>query len=209
MKNDRKQTVIAYIDGFNFYFGLKDKKWKIFYWLDICKFIEKNLKPHQELLEVNYFSAIPKDQDKADRQDKLFQANKLNPKFKLHLGKYLRKEKKCYKCGRINYTFEEKETDVRIATTMLYDSFKNRSDIILLVSADSDLKPPIEIIKEINPKQKIFVFFPPNRLSNDLKNICNLSKRLDSSFSVFAESVLSEQIETEDGYIIKRPDSWK
>lgn len=92
---------------------------------------------------------------------------------------------------------------------MLYNSFKNRSDIILLVSADSDLKPPIEIIKEINPKQKIFVFFPPNRLSNDLKNICSLSKRLDSSFSVFAESVLSEQIETEDGYIIKRPDSWK
>ena len=149
MENDEKQTVIAYIDGFNFYFGLREKRWRNFYWLDICKFIERNLRPYQELLEVNYFTAIPLDQGKADRQDQLFQANKLNHKFRLHLGKYLKKDKKCHNCGYINHTYEEKETDVRIATSMLYDSFRNKSDIILLVSADSDLIPPIEIIKEI------------------------------------------------------------
>lgn len=33
-----KQRVIVYIDGFNFYYGLKkDARWKKYYWLDIVK----------------------------------------------------------------------------------------------------------------------------------------------------------------------------
>lgn len=88
---DRKQKLIFYIDGFNFYFGLKEKKWKKFYWLDVVEFCSKFLRKHQELIEVKYFSAIPKDIVKHDRQDLFFSANKLNPKFKLILGKYLGK----------------------------------------------------------------------------------------------------------------------
>ncbi|MGI6573549.1 MAG: NYN domain-containing protein [Fermentimonas sp.] len=156
----RKQKVIAYIDGFNFYYGLKSRNWKNFYWLDMVKFIENNLRRHQELLEVHYFSAIPNDRGKASCQDKLFQANKLNPKFILHLGKYLPKALTCYNCQRTIHTFEEKETDVRIASLMLYDCFVNKSDVVILVSADSDLIPPIEIMRQINPRLKIIVFFP-------------------------------------------------
>lgn len=33
-----KQKVIVYVDGFNFYYGLKSKKWKPYYWLDFVKF---------------------------------------------------------------------------------------------------------------------------------------------------------------------------
>ena len=29
------ERVIAYIDGYNLYYGLRDKRWKWFYWLDI------------------------------------------------------------------------------------------------------------------------------------------------------------------------------
>ena len=38
---EQKQRVIVYIDGFNFYFGLKSNaKWKKYYWLDIVKLFE-------------------------------------------------------------------------------------------------------------------------------------------------------------------------
>lgn len=73
--SENKQDVIAYIDGFNFYFGLKSKKWRNYYWLDLVKFVESFLKPHQELVAVKYFSAIQKNAGKADRQDLFFQAN--------------------------------------------------------------------------------------------------------------------------------------
>ena len=29
------RRLIAYIDGFNLYFGLKEKGWKRYYWLDM------------------------------------------------------------------------------------------------------------------------------------------------------------------------------
>ena len=28
--------VVAYVDGFNLYFGLRSKGWKKYYWLDLC-----------------------------------------------------------------------------------------------------------------------------------------------------------------------------
>jgi hypothetical protein len=61
----RKQKVIVYVDGFNFYYGLKSKGWKKYYWLDMVKFAKKLLRPHQELVEISYFSAKPNDPKKS------------------------------------------------------------------------------------------------------------------------------------------------
>ena len=132
-----KQRVIFYVDGFNFYFGLKDKKWKKFYWLDMVKFCSSFVKPHQELIEVNYFSAIPKDSGKHERQDLFFRANFQQEKFRLHLGKYLSKKQKCNACGVKHKVHEEKETDVRIATQMIKDVVQDRCDISILISLPS------------------------------------------------------------------------
>lgn len=204
-----KPRVIVYVDGFNFYYGLKSKKWKKFYWLDIVGFFSSFLKPYQELVEVNYFSARPSDPGQHDRQDKLFVANSLNPKFHLYLGKYLKKEIKCINCGNTIHTFEEKETDVRIATHMISDVYNNKCDITIIVSADSDLIPPIELIKEINPNHKIFVYFPPNRHSFNLKALCNGSKDLSGASSNFSKFILPEKIELPSGYILTQPTNWK
>ena len=79
-----KQRVIVYIDGFNFYYGLKDSRWKQYYWLDVVKLFEKFMRPDQELVAVKYFSARPtNDPGKNTRQYAFFQANKENPKFQL------------------------------------------------------------------------------------------------------------------------------
>ena len=104
-----KQKVIVYIDGFNFYYGLKrNLRWRRYYWLDIVKFFEMFMKPGQELVSLKYFSAKPDNIDKALRQNAFFQANKENPKFRLILGKYLRKSIRCYNCGYMIQTYEEK-----------------------------------------------------------------------------------------------------
>ena len=117
-----KKRVIVYVDGYNFYYGLKHggSKWKRLYWLDVVKFFERMMLPDQELIEVNYYSARPVDDPQAYyNQDKLFHANELNPKFKLHLGLYKKKKIKCQNCGFKIKTYEEKESDVRVATGML------------------------------------------------------------------------------------------
>ena len=64
-----KQRVMAYIDGFNLYFGLRSKGWQRYYWLDVVKLAESVLEPGSELAGVKYFTApIASPEDKRKRQ---------------------------------------------------------------------------------------------------------------------------------------------
>jgi hypothetical protein len=51
------KRVIAYVDGFNLYFGLRAKGWKRFYWLNIQKVGQHLLRPEQTLAATKYFTA--------------------------------------------------------------------------------------------------------------------------------------------------------
>ncbi len=201
------KRVNVYVDGFNLYYGLKSKKWKKYYWIDIVRFFEQFIKPNQVLEQVYYFTAVPKNTIKKDRQDLFFSANKLNPKFKLIFGKYL--EKTVRYCGQEFKTYEEKQTDVNIAVEMIRNVVFNKCDISILVSADSDLLPPINLLRELSPEHKIFVFFPPNRYSTDLANHCDNSINLLRYEQRFKKAIMEEEIQLPNGYIIKKPSTWK
>lgn len=68
-----KQRVIVYVDGFNFYYGLRSRRqWKRYYWIDIVKLFTQFLKPNQELVCVRYFSARPTNIDKSRNQNAFF-----------------------------------------------------------------------------------------------------------------------------------------
>ena len=162
-----EQKVIAYFDGFNYYESLRAKKWKHYYWQDMVKFVESFMREHQQLENVRYFSAIQKDPDKAKRQDLFFQANKQNPKFTLTLGEFKKRIKwrsiRCDSCqvkkGYSIKFWEEKKSDVALASYMIRDVAMERCDASFMFCADSDLTPAIDVIMEINPNHKIIVFF--------------------------------------------------
>lgn len=113
---------------------------------------------------MKYFSARVEDDGKSLRQNAFFQANQLNPKFKLILGKYLHKNFKCKQCGFLNDTYEEKESDVRIATQIVADAFRKNCDISIVVSADSDMIPAMELAME--EQHPVFAYFPPFQRSS-------------------------------------------
>lgn len=206
MNNPKR--VIFYIDGFNFYYGLKTKGWRKYYWLDCVSFFEKFLKPYQQLVELNYFSAKPKGSDKSQRQETFFSSNKVNSKFQLHLGKFLKKKVTCNVCGNVRNTFEEKQTDVDIAVKMIGDVVFDKCDISILVSADSDLIPPINFIKEFNPSHKIFVYFPHNRFSFELKNKALRVVKLENHENKFSSSLLPDPVTLQNGTILNKPNTW-
>jgi uncharacterized LabA/DUF88 family protein len=201
------QRVNIYVDGFNFYYGLRSKKWKKYYWLDIVVFFEKFMKPNQELYNVFYCTAVQKDIQKKNRQDLFFSANKLNPKFKLIFGKFLKKEVSFG--GNKYFTFEEKQTDVNIAVQLIRNVVLDKCDISIIVSADSDLVPPIEFIRELNPEHKIFCYFPPKRHSTDLTHKSDAVINLEKYEQRFKNSILPEKIELKNGYIVEIPEKWK
>ena len=204
------QKVIVYVDGFNFYYGLKkNHKWRRFYWLDVVKFFELFMKPDQELVRVKYFSAKPDNIEKALRQNAFFQANKENPKFQLMLGKYLRKNIRCYNCGYQIQTYEEKESDVRLATQIVNDANNHNCDVAIVVSADSDTIPAVELA--LKAGTKVFVYFPPFHYSNSLSNISTSRViNLERYESRFRHCILPDTVHLSlSNFDLTIPEKWK
>lgn len=221
------KKVVFYIDGFNFYYGLKiaaekidgkpdSNRWKKFYWLDLVKFCSYFLKDDEQLLYVRYFTARPINVGKRERQNKLMVVNKaINyDLLKIIYGKYSDKEVKCgADCKKIFLLPEEKQTDVNIASAMLEDYFTGICDKTVLISADSDLLPPLRVIHQMNKRRggshMISNLFPPGKYSSDMYNCTFNSPKLLSGYrSAFNSALLPEKVKLKDG-IIEIPIRWK
>lgn len=211
------QKVIAYFDGHNYYEGLRKKGWRKYYWQDLVKFVEFFLRPHQELEQVRYFSAIQKNVEKAKRQDKFFQANKTNPRFNLILGEFKQRTKwrnvECNgrKVGREIKFWEEKKSDVALASYIIRDVVLNKCDIIFLFSADSDITPALDVVQEITNSVrsiKMIVFFPPGNFSLDLGQKANKVFKLENHKYKFEHSQFPDEVTLSDGFVIERPGKW-
>jgi hypothetical protein len=202
------ERVIAYIDGFNLYFGLKDKGWKQLYWLDVALLAENLLKPGQRLVAVKYFTArISGPPSKQHRQNMFLEATTELGKCNIYYGQYFHVPRECPKCKCKYQVPEEKMTDVNIAVEMMADAQRDAFDTALLVSADSDLTPPVERIKELHKDKKVVAAFPPKRSSKRLASMVDANFRIGRG--KLSKSLLPESITKNDGVIINRPSRWK
>ena len=211
--------ITVYIDGYNFYYGLKRMKaihnyWKKFLWIDFVKLFDHFKLNNQILQKVYYFTTPPINIQKRNRQRILFLANKLinGNRFEIVDGKFYDKELICPACN-FKYTKpEEKRTDVNICAQMMRDCALNNTDVLILVSAASDLVPPLEIIKTDYPDKKIRIFFPPKCFSNDLNNFMNSIKskvvKLQKNEVKFTNSIMPDTV-TKDDVTYTIPPKWK
>ncbi len=63
------QRVVAYIDGFSLYHGLKEAGWRRYYWLNLRTMCQLLLADNQHLENVKYFtSRVRNPEDKRRRQ---------------------------------------------------------------------------------------------------------------------------------------------
>lgn len=155
------KRVMFYIDGFNLYYGaLKGKPYR---WLDIEALCEQYVKPGSELVSVKYFTAKVKDRpDKPDQQPdqrKYLRALKTLPKVEIIYGQFLTRKatrlltnppkRKGDKGLREVWIYEEKGSDVNLASHLLVDGSRARYDLAVVISNDSDLKTPVEIVRQV------------------------------------------------------------
>ena len=211
-----KQTTF-YIDGFNFYYGLKrsmtvDKKWGNAYWIDLVKLCSGFIAPDEKLKKVVYFTAKPLGTSKSSRQQAFLNSNKFvnNNTFEVIKGKYLEKHIECPYCKADISRPEEKKTDVNISIRMISDCIHANTDVVVLVSADTDLIPPLELIKNDFPNIKIRVCFPPSNYSHDIVDTLNNWKikptLMNKSYRRFENAIMPDTI-ANGKYII--PPEWK
>jgi uncharacterized LabA/DUF88 family protein len=202
------ERVIAYVDGFNLYFGLKSKGWRRYYWLNIQMLSQNLLKPNQRLLLTKYFTTrIAGPPDKEKRQSTYIEALETLSEFQIFYGKYQINPRQCSQCGFQDEVPNEKMTDVNIAVEILKDAYQDEFDVALLISADSDLVPPVKTVRELFPNKQVVVASPPGRYSVDLAK--SASKSFFISRRNIAKSLLPEEVVKADGYILRCPLLWK
>lgn len=206
----RPLRVVIYIDGFNLYFGLKQKKWQRYYWLNIRELSLRLLKPNQLLKEVKYFtsrvSSTRKDPDKATRQNEYLEAIETLPHTKIFYGHYQNNSVTCFKCNSTWTAHDEKMTDVNIATELIVDAFRDIFDVAILISGDSDLAPAILSVKKLFKNKQTIICFPPKRVSKHLKKIEARSFTLGRK--LLASSQFPNEVLKPSGHKLKRPSSW-
>ena len=202
------RRVTAYIDGLNLYYGLRDKGWRRYYWLDVRRLIENLLKPGQTLGEVHYFTTRALfGTNKIARQSAYFDALETLQGVSVHYGYYVTKSRRCPNCDTVHQVPEEKMTDVNIAVELLCDAHDDAFDTAMLVSGDGDLAGPVEAVIKRHPQKSVVVAFPPNRRS------VGLSAAASASFVIgrkrISDSQLPDEIAKPDGYILRRPERWR
>ena len=203
--------VISYIDGFNLYFGLRAQNWRKYYWLDLVALSTALLRQNQRLVHCHYFTARIRTNghNAADmrRQSTYLEALETLPGLSIHYGHYLEKQKQCRSCGATWSDYEEKMTDVNIATQLLCDAYEDRFDTALIVSADSDLTTPVRQVRACFPHKRIIIALPPKRRSHELTRAANGYFIINET--AFRRSQLASSITKPDGFTLQRPDHWK
>jgi uncharacterized LabA/DUF88 family protein len=203
----KKERVIAYVDGFNLYFGMKQSGHNDILWLDIQKLILNLLRPNQELLFTKYFtSRIRNDPPKEKRQKAYIEALETLKDCKIFYGQYQSQIEECRKCGHTYPYSNEKMTDVNIAVEILTDAYSDEFDTAFLITGDSDLIPPINAVHNLFKGKRVFVAFPPNRYNVSVNHAAKGSMIIGRK--KLKDSQLEDKIIKEDGYILERPPAW-
>jgi len=170
------ERISIFIDGNNFYFGLKriykkDKNLIDFSFQKFCNLITKG----REIQDIFYYNAPldrTKDLEGYKRQQKFFEKLKKIPKFNLILCKLLKRKIK--ETGKYFYVL--KEDDIHMAGDMIKGAFRNSYDSAILVSGDGDFVPAVKIVQEEGKKVENIYF--KKSASTNLKQHCDKSIRL-------------------------------
>ena len=206
-KIQKKERVIAYIDGFNLYFGMREAGFDQCRWLNVKKLIESLLQPNQELVGVKYYtSRVSNNPDKQKRQSTYLDAL-TSIGVEIFYGNYQDNNLECKRCGNVWKSAKEKMTDVNIATAIIVDAFKEEYDMAMLISGDSDLTPPIREVHSLFKKRRVFVAFPPKRHNSSMAIVAKGSLTIGRKKLVDAQ--FDDEVISKTGYKLKKPTDWK
>jgi len=169
----------VYVDAFNLYYGcLKGTSYR---WLDLGALCRRLL-PKDRVNRIRYFtatvSARPDNPDAPQRQQVYLRALETIPGLSIHYGHYLshvtrmplaRPRPGGARTVEVVKT-EEKGSEVNLATFLLVDAFTRECNVAVVISNDSDLKLPIEVVqRELGLRVGVVNPHPPARRSRALQ----------------------------------------
>ena len=216
---------VVYIDGFNLYYSLLRRT--SLKWLDIVAlFRDHALGSNSQVVQVRYYTApvlarMSDDPQSVQRQRIYLQAlRKMHPDvLKIVEGRisvttpFQRLVKPIAGAPDITrvqvYDFNEKKTDVSLASDLLTGAWTDAFDQAVICSNDTDLEPALVTLRRYHPHLRLGVVAPVKNSDNrhiaaDLKEHADWAKTL--SMVHIANAQLPDRIPASS---LCRPEAWK
>ncbi|MBA2448009.1 MAG: NYN domain-containing protein [Chloroflexi bacterium] len=180
----------VYVDGFNLYYGLKhyERQGRLYKWLDLAALCRAEL-PNDAIQRIRYCTALiqPRLMNPQQdlRQQTYLRALRTIPNLSIDYGHFLQSHVwmplRHPPVGgnplvEVVKT-EEKGSDVNLATRLLCDGFAGDYDIAVIISNDSDLCMPIEVVRK-QLKRQVGVLNPTQRFSSALRRVTTFYKKI-------------------------------
>ncbi len=190
---------IVYVDAFNLYFRLLEKR-PLLKWLNIKKLAETLLNSTNRIVGVKYYSARVSgriDTEAPARQQIYLDALGTVPEISIYMGSFLLFEKFAGLVKPPEFRprlalpepwpdvvrvikVEEKGSDVNLACHLLLDAFQGNFDVAAVLSNDSDLVEPIHIVTQILGKP-VGLLSPVSNPTLDLRRVSSFIRRISVS----------------------------
>ena len=213
----------VYVDGFNLYYGAlrNDPQFK---WLNLAE-MSQQLLPKDQINKIRYFTARvtswPHNAQAHDRQDIYLRALRTIPNLTIYYGRFATRSAKMPK-DPLTYSLslpnhpervavlktEEKRSDVNLATLLLVDCFDDDFEQAVVVSNDTDLALPIDMVTSkfsktvgvVNPHRE-------NPIPRELKKVATWHRR-EINKKLLARSQFPNPMKDDSGSF-RRPSRWR
>ena len=240
-----QKRAIFYIDGFNLYYAALRPKPHL-KWLNLKALADGIVHEDTTVVCVKYFtSRVLGSASKSKRQNVYFIVLKTVSQIKITFGNLVKRKESGNMSRaeqtRLNLTeqskrnikgqevaintFEEKGTDVNLASHLIYDACNDEFDIAYVITNDTDFVEPIRMVKEDLGKTVVIVAARRFRYHEEdeqdvekkkpripvpditLKNAASDVYYIKNS--LFIASQFPDEIQIENGDIISRPTNWR
>lgn len=219
------KRAIAYIDGFNFYHGVVRDRPEL-KWLNFLPLCERLLRGHH-LAAINYYTARvvdrPEDPRQSQRQDSYLRVLENTDRVNVVYGQFQKKPLKVATRGTNIVpmveggtgsivpgtlvkatTYEDKGSDVNLATDLSFDAATNQMAVALVLTNDFDIQHAVTRAMAIGVE--VIIVNPHNRTSGKPSIVGSDTRTLGRK--MLRDNQYPDVVTLADGTKIFRPATW-
>lgn len=213
--------IVAYVDGFSVYYscfrGRTKAQFAHLKWLNYQS-IFQSMFPDDEIVLVRIYTAIapnpPHDTSQAMRRNTYIRALQTLPGVEVFVGRFQKAKRESVLVrppedmnpNQTVYIYQEKQSDVSLASHLLIDAFDGRGDLALVFTNDSDFVTPVRLVRE-RFGLDVIILSPDVVANKELARVSTSSWVFDRG--LLFKCQLPEEVHDAGGRVIRKPDRWK
>jgi len=202
--------VLFFVDGFNLYHALQERKcYRKYKWLDYSLLAKCYVSRNDKIVGVLLFTAYAHWNPKKEQRHRVLITALQLKGVEVVFGKFKNRDRVCRLCHKCYKSFEEKYTDVNIAIRLFQAAINDEFDTAIIITADSDLVPAIKGIKKNFPAKQIGLVTPIGRSSIELKDICDFRMKMKEKHLRTSQLPETIVLDSTKGIILQRPSTWR